>query len=245
MNNIFQKEIFFTYSDFDIYDNIFISSILKCFQDIAGEHADILGCGYEEMKSKGIIWIVVRAKLDIYSQPKEKQLLILETKVKKIRGISIEREFSIRDKFSNELIVSGQYVWCLASIEKRNLIKPTSLVQPDVFDENYIYSDSLKALPNFNHEDKSKKEFAVNYTDLDHNLHMNNCKYADLIQNTIETKLDNFISSYEIDYEKEICKNETINLFYQMNEDESFILKAINSNNEVNFKARIKFRQKF
>ena len=37
-------------NDFDCHDNILMSTVLDLFQGVAGDHANLLGIGFEEFK---------------------------------------------------------------------------------------------------------------------------------------------------------------------------------------------------
>ena len=52
-----KKNIRFTDTDFDEKGNIRASSLMFHFQEIAAEHADQLGIGYDELIKDNMIWV--------------------------------------------------------------------------------------------------------------------------------------------------------------------------------------------
>ena len=67
-NRLWQNEYRLRASDFDKYNRIRLSSVLDLFQDAAGQHADLLGVGFERMLERHYLWVLVRIKLQIISQ---------------------------------------------------------------------------------------------------------------------------------------------------------------------------------
>lgn len=242
MNNYYEKEIKLYDLDFDAYDNLNPSSCLKCFQNVSGEHAELLNCGYEKMKELGIVWIVVRTKVDIYSSPTLNNNLIVSTKVKKIHGISVDREYALKDKDSNKIYATGQSMWCLMSFKDRKLVKPTMLKDPDEFDSNFIYNSSLNSIFDIDiNKSLNYKDYTIQFIDIDHNFHLNNCKYADYVLNTINPPKDKRVKTIEINYEHEILKNENIRIYYQKTHTNEYTLKAVDNNGSLRFKAYLIF----
>lgn len=62
---IYKEERKFVYSDYDINDDVLMSHIAEIFQDIAGNHSEFLGCGYGAVKSKDMIWVLAKSKIDV------------------------------------------------------------------------------------------------------------------------------------------------------------------------------------
>lgn len=245
MNNYYEKKINLSDLDFDAYDYLNPFACLKYFQNISGEHAELLNCGYETMKSLGIVWIVVRTKIDINSSPNLNTNLIISTKVKKIRGISVDREYIIKDANTDKVYVTGQSMWCLMSFKNRKLEKPTILKEPDVFDTNYIYKNSLRTISDFDIQNSNDyKSYTIPFVDIDHNLHLNNCKYADYVINTINPTKERKVKSLEINYEHEIIQNEHIRIYYKEIAFNQYLLKALDDNDSIRFKASIIFDKK-
>lgn len=238
----FIEEKSFAYSDFDIDDNILISHVAQVFQDIAGDHSEILGCGYEKMKSQDIIWVLAKNKIDVLTNPKVGQQLLIETSIKKPHGLIYERELVIKDKQTNKILITGISNWVLASLSTRRLVRAKTPIYPSDLEEiEPVYQEHLKTLPNLEISKDSKpfKE-SVHFVDLDHNRHMNNCRYCDVITNAISPRNGKRISSLEIDYEKECVEGETLNVFLLKNGENEGYTFAFKEENVLIFKGYYK-----
>ena len=63
MKYLWEKEYTLRASDFDRYLRIKPSSVLELFQDAAGQHAEEIGVGYEEMAKRSYAWVLTKVKL--------------------------------------------------------------------------------------------------------------------------------------------------------------------------------------
>ena len=235
----YSKTIRLGYECFDTYDRVFPSKYLSLFQDVAGEHAELLGCGYSALKSQGMMWIVARSRLDVIEDPRENEPLILTTRVKRPLGLIFEREYEVRRASDSSLLAAGLSSWCISNIVTRRLVRPRDIPYPDSFPESFIYSTSLKAIPDFETEGDPVFSRRVNFTDLDHNRHMNNCRYADILEDAVSTKENQRFKSLEIDFERECVEGDTLSVFLsEKNEKGERFALAERQDGELSFKAR-------
>lgn len=235
----YEEEKSFAYSDFDIDDHILLSHVAQVFQDIAGDHSQALGCGYEKMKAQDIIWVLARNRIDVLENPKVNRLLTVETSIKKPLSLIYERELIIKDKESGKTLITGISNWVLASLSTRRLIRPKTPVYPlDLEDVESLYKEHLKTLPTLK-TDPALLPFKerVHFVDLDHNRHMNNCRYCDVLTNALSPKNDERISSLEIDYEKECVEGEELSVHLLKENETSGYAFSYNENNVLVFKA--------
>ena len=70
------------------------------------------------------------------------------------------------------------------------------------------------------------------FTDLDHNGHVNNIKYADMILNSINLNENDNIKLFEIDYIKELKKGNSITTYYKK-ENNIILVKGISNENII------------
>lgn len=238
----FAENLSFSYSDYDVNDFVFPSKYLQVFQDIAGDHADIIGCGYEAFKAKNLIWVIARARLDIMGNPDVGEPLVLSTKVKKPEGIVFEREMYLRGRDSGKIYATGISGWCVCNMTTRRLERPSAVPYPQSFAENYTYSNRLTALPLFDTTGMKPYEYRVGFVDLDHNRHMNNCKYADALENAVSPQPGQRFKSLEIDFEKEAVEGENLSIFVSPKcADGTFGVQAKKENGNLSFKASFAF----
>ena len=69
MKNLYVKKFNLRTSDFDCHKKILPSAVLDLFQTVAGEHAIALGCGFDALFEKNLLWVLVRTRFEVIKQP--------------------------------------------------------------------------------------------------------------------------------------------------------------------------------
>ena len=211
-------------SYFDVNDKITIKSILNIFQDAASYHASKIGVGYEEMLEKNLYWVLSRIKFDILQQPKIDEEVIIKTWPLEKGRIDFDRDMKISSK-EGEVLIIGTSKWCVINSSTRMLERTDNInyigeICPDI---NYTDKFNKIILPNeeknfmFNHK--------VQFSDLDHNQHMNNTNYANLVLNACERKT---ISHFEINFINESKLNDEITVSLIKQENEEYVIGTNN-----------------
>lgn len=231
----YTEEKVLSYSDFDMNDQILFSHIAALFQDVAGNHSQSLGCGYETMKAKDMIWIIARARIDVIKQPMVAKPILVETIAYKPQGLIFDRQFFVKDKETGEVLITGITSWCIASLSTRRLVRPS--IDTNSFEQidELPYKRLLK-LPDIDYSQSTPYEHTVQFVELDHNRHMNNTHYLDIATNMIRMENDNEITSMEINYEKECSFKDTMKVYLSSKDD--FVIATNKETNLVIFKVR-------
>lgn len=194
------------------------------------------------MKDQDIIWIIVRSHIDVIKNPSVAKTVIIETTAYKPSGLIFDREFVIKDKETGEILVTAMTNWCLASLTTRRLVRPSIDIYPFTDDrQSSLYKEKLKSLPNINKEEliliNNQK---VEFIDLDHNRHMNNCRYLDIVTNTVlSSNTNEYISKLDINFEKECSQHDLLNIYQQkIDESNGYVVAINNATNSIVFKAK-------
>ena len=207
-------------SYFDQNNNLSAKSILSIFQDVASIHAEEIGIGYEQMLKQNIYWMLSRVRFDIKKQPTLNQVVIVETWPHQKGRIDFDGDMKI-SSLDGETLIVAQSKWCVIDTINRMLQRTDNI--------NY----NGECLPNKNYEDKFVKvslpeqeptykySHNVSFCDLDHNGHMNNTNYANLVLDTIHNKLYNH---FEINFVSECLENDKIDIYYTNNENGEYVV---------------------
>lgn len=194
---------------FDEYDQIKPSAILDLFQDAAGIHANLIGVGFDDMVNRGYYWILVRTEFEIIKNPKPLSKVKIATWPHQKSRIDANREYAILDSDDN-LLVKGISKWVVININTRRLSRLDDINYNGEYYNINNYVDIAKIkLPEacFKHV----YTYKVCKKDIDHNKHMNNSKYADIIFEVYDNR--NPIKNMTIEYIKESKKDDIIDLY--------------------------------
>ena len=203
-----QMEFVTTVADLDFRDRLKPSSILQFFQDIAIEHANILGFGLETLLPQNCFWVLTKVSAEILSSPKMYERIKIVTYPRTPAPVEATRDYYIYDSNDN-LIVRGTSKWCILDIASK-MIRRTMPFFSHLEGANFYPNDAiaggctrLKA-PERGGDDMGELE--VRITDMDRNRHMNNARYADVILNfeDIAWLDDKSVSKFEVNFLSEM-----------------------------------------
>ncbi|MGL4949075.1 MAG: hypothetical protein ACRC5M_01745, partial [Anaeroplasmataceae bacterium] len=150
--------------------------------------------------------------------------------------IDFNREYLLED-INGNLLIKGISKWVIVDINTRKLARTDKIDFEGEYHNVSLYNDVDKIkidIPN-------NKEFCFQYivknSDIDHNCHMNNARYASLVFDSINMS-NNLISFFQIDHIKETKLNDKIDV-YKFN-SEGFTFNIAYSNDEVVFISKCK-----
>ena len=205
------------------------SSILDLFQTEASLHANILNLGYFDMLKKNLLWIVSYQEIDIVGKlPEYCDEVIVSTWPHERKRLEYVREYEIKDSNGN-LLVSGIASWFTIDINKRTLVRDDNVEFVGEYYPNTNYPDFRRRKIQLSSNPNSIKwDYQVTYTDLDHNGHMNNAKYLDVIYNKHINDLSK-IKKIIIAFNHEAKLGEIINMEYYSDNNEHYYIGYVNS----------------
>ena len=211
-------------SYFDKNDRLSVKSILNIFQDVAANHAEILNIGYEKMLSKNLFWVLSRIKFDIIVSPVPNQKVFVKTWPHQKGKIDFDRDMLIVDENEN-VLVKATSKWCVIDCKTRQLARTDGIDYAGEIlqDKNYEEKFNKITLPNTQYE--KMFDYQVMFSDLDHNGHMNNTNYANLVTNCVENKK---ISHFEINFLNECVFNDIINVYKLWENNEEYVFGKVN-----------------
>ena len=210
-------------------ENIFLT-----MQETAGVHAERLGAGYEDLKAKGITWVLIRATLKMEKYPDSKTIVKVTTWPEKVRGLLFPRFFTFQDE-KGFLMGTASTIWALMDIEARTLVVPAaknvSVATPA---EGPLKIDP-PAKVKMPEGEIIESTISPQYSDLDINNHVNNSKYIDWFCNQIplETHARGTLSEISVSYSREIRSGSAVKL--EFSQDGNDLRMAGKENDQVCF----------
>ncbi len=217
---IFSKTFSLTAGDFDCYDRIKPYAILNYFQEIAGVHSVILKAGYEDLFAQNKIWVLLKTRYRIKSQPHLSQSVKITTWPLPVDKIYYGREYLIQDEDDNVLI-EGSSIWAMINLKTETVTLekwkfPGTFVKQRLFEDKMIKDTSpAYAMKAGSHP--------VMPSEIDHNRHMNNAMYANIIYDTLDPGDQEEIRQMEIHFESQAKKGMIIEVFQKDTEIGKFV----------------------
>ena len=245
MENYLQHEqkIIVTVNDTDFLGQIKPSAIMGYFQDIAVEHAEKIGVGYDVMRDKNMGWVLIRMSYRIIRNPLIGESLTIKTFPEKPRTADANRGYYIYDK-NNNLIILGSSKWCVIDLSTHRLQKCVPLFtryDDSLFIPSQPFEGANPKLAEFTSLLENPINFKVNVTDLDRYLHMNNARYGDVVLNTCGAEMlkNNWISSFDANFMSQLFISDIYTAYKEHNGNTTNIEVRKEENNIIAFRAQI------
>jgi len=219
MKAVFTNEKYVGVSDCDSASRMSIPATFETFQDIAAQHAELLGVGGLAMQKRNLFWVTLRTRIHFYRRP-------YMTTQAQVTTWPVHPGINRADRFyrmsdSNGVLAEGRTEWCVL-----NTTTGRSDVMEGVFDESIDFSEEM-VLPapyaRFSHDFTAEEEvyaYKVMPSDIDLGRHMNNVAYVRMILNsfTVKELYRMNVSEMEILFMSPCFEGETLKLMRRKTE---------------------------
>ena len=218
MQKTYRKTYQITTNMLDCHDCLKMSTLLDVAQEVAGDHAEELGCGFETMIKQDLIWVIVRNYVEIIKKPINFKEIEVVTYPLKPRFVEFNRETEFYH--DGELFAVSRSTWMLINI------KDFSVKAPDFFkgfdDDLGYFKRRIRKLPVIEKSQLQKvKEVEVLYSMLDHNGHMNNTKYVDFYLDIFRPEFS--VKTLQIEYIKQSFLDDKLSLYIKENDGKRYL----------------------
>ena len=162
-----------------------LSSLFHELQEAAGEASALWHASGEDLAGHGLMWVVVRYEAS-FSQPiLPGESITIKTWAQPFRHMMSQRSYILSDQQGNS-VVTAAGIWTIVDRNTRKMVDPS--VFPVSFpNESVKYSVNRPKAPEktalIHHG-----THVVQPVDLDTNMHMNNTRYFDLVENQLGKK---------------------------------------------------------
>jgi medium-chain acyl-[acyl-carrier-protein] hydrolase len=231
--------------DCDAHTHLRLSSLFEYLQETALHAAETQGIGYRALLKQGYALLISRVKARISQMPLWGETLTVSTWLKGYEPEKVAwQDYVVRDASGNA-IVEATSSWLLIDLKTGKSVPH--------FDNPYRFTEypGLHALPEtidlLEGQGMAEQVLAkhVRYSDLDLNKHVNNCRYADWILDTLslEEIRARPIRSIQMNYLAQIPYDAKVALMRFPAHKHHITVFGINADNpaQVHFQARIGF----
>ncbi|MDA3812019.1 MAG: thioesterase [Spirochaetaceae bacterium] len=200
--------------DADLHNSLKISSIFNYLQDIASQHADMLGVGYNMLQENQIFWVLSWAKVEIKSLPSYGETMKIKTWAKGKERLFYMRDYIIYNDKGDEL-VKATSAWLLLDAKTKRM---TDLSKIGLELPSFPEEHALKEYPgkfNYPMDGATHYDRKIFYSDIDINQHVNNARYIEFILDCYNQNEHNEkkVSSLTIGYKGETHFMDELEIF--------------------------------
>lgn len=240
-----QKEYQIKYCEVDFQDNLKMSSVLSYLEEVACLSADELGFGYEYLKPKGYAFMVSSTVCHFERPIRLSEVVRMVTWPTPPSYVVFEREYQIFSNSGN-LLCNAASRWCLIDWHTGKLLKSTVIDNQDysTYNTQKALENPIWKIPKFDLlEGELKFTLTIANSEYDHNLHVNNTKYADYCINcfSINELEGRFIKEFAISYVRQCKEGQTLRFYLKCGENGEYYAQGVNEMDEIVVQARIVF----
>ncbi len=177
-----EQNISFKEEDFDAKGNIKASALMYAFQEIAAAHAESLGLGFEDLMEKNYIWVLTKLRFEIKEKFVADKDYILRTYPRPRKGVTFFRDYYIYD--GDVMMAVGTSQWCIINFETRR-IERAKIDFDGLFIDHEPFENGIEK---FKVDQDALVQIGVHKVvedDLDDNEHVNNCRYAVMVEDEL------------------------------------------------------------
>lgn len=213
MEKRYQKTYTITTNYLDRFDDLSPKGALDLFQDIAARHAETLGAGFDEMIKKDLMWVIARNHLKYISPLPYGEDVVLETWPLRPTRFYFDRIYRLKS-LSGNLIALGRSRWLIVDRVTRKMQSSSVYSYPLAqCEEDNPFLEDFPTLTKVEPNNSPVLKHEVLRSDIDHNEHFNNTRYADLVYNSLELDQKNGILELYLYYYHELRLGEVLRLF--------------------------------
>ena len=182
MDMIYRKEFYISDLHLDCFRRLKPSVLLYFVQEVATDHAAMLGTDWETLAQKNLFWAVIRHKVQITRLPESGETITLETWPMPTTRVAYPRATIAFDAQGRELFRSTA-LWVLMDTQTRAMVLPgkSGVGVPGIIRELEADSPGSIAPKPLGHTTSR----TVGYSFLDRNGHMNNTRYLDWVDDLL------------------------------------------------------------
>lgn len=173
--------------------------------ELATEHADILGCGFERLQHDGMLWVLSRLAFEMKRMPRLGDKYTISTWIENFNRHFSQRNFEITAA-DGETLGYARSIWVAIDKNTRrpaNLDMLTSLAPTAT--NRACPIEAPRKLRISTSAPASVRNYTFKVSDIDFNRHVNSGRYVELMTNslTLDDYDHNRVARFDIDYKHE------------------------------------------
>lgn len=154
---------------------------------------------------KGLTWIVIQHEITIHRLPQAHEVVRLETEALSYNKFFTYRAYRVVDD-EDRVIVDCETTFAMLDVEARKLVSVDEDVAFDYPMRDGKVTRRNTRLPKHDFTSVEKIPYRVRVSDIDFNMHVNNAKYFDWVQDSLSMGFleEHHVKKIIVKYEKEV-----------------------------------------
>ena len=243
----YNQDFLIKYCDVDFKDELKTSAAFAYLEEVACASADELGFGYAYVKPRGYAFVLSNICCEFLQPVKLGDTIRIKTWPTPPSHVVLGREYQI---FTGDgsLCVNASSRWCLLDIKTGKLLKSEIIDNQDysTYNTTKLFEGLRWKIPSFKPEEGELKfALTIANSEYDHNMHVNNTRYADYCLNcfSIDELSRLQLKRFMIAYVKQVKENETLCFYRKKQADGSYLVHGFNDNGDLVTQSQLWFEE--
>lgn len=242
------KQFQVKYCEVDFKDQLKISTALSYLEEVACSSADELGFGYAFVKPKGYAFMVSNLCIEFLRPVALGEMISVQTWPTPPTYAIFGREYQMLSQ-KGELCVNASSRWCLIDINSGKILQSKEIDNQDysTYNTDKALNDVKWKIPAFSYKETDCRfSLKIAYSEYDHNMHVNNTRYADYCMNCFSVEEMNTLTlkRFCISYVKQCKEGEVLRFYRKQLEEKEYLVQGVNEREETVVLAQITFFDK-
>ncbi|MDE7154484.1 MAG: hypothetical protein K2O00_08625 [Muribaculaceae bacterium] len=220
VNKLYSRQIFVKASHCGPQQDLPLKSLVEEIIDIATEHANELGIGYDYMIEHGAAWVLGRLSMRINRFPACNKTFTLRTWIVNCNPYTSERAVSVIGEDGEE-IGFAITCWVAIDINKRRAMRLDRLFPEGLpIHDNSIMIELSERMAKIT-EPTESREHLFQYSDMDCNRHVTTTRYIEQIVNLHDLEFydTHRVSRFDISFHAETHGGDLVKIVAQQMDD--------------------------
>ena len=240
-----EKQFQVKYCEVDFKDEIKVSTALSYMQEVACSSADELGFGYQFIKPKGYAFMVSGIYCEFLKPIRLGDIITVKTWPTPPSFVIFGREYQMFDSLG-DLLLRASSRWCLVDMATGKILQSKHIDNQDYSTYNTDKAVEVSAwkIPTFTPSDGELKfTLKIANSEYDHNMHVNNTRYADYCLNcfSVDELSRRTLKSFAISYVKQCKEGQTLRFYFKYLENGAYLAHGFNEQDEIVVQSRLEF----
>lgn len=245
----YQEKFKIKYCDTDFKDELKTSVAFSIMEEVAGASAEELGFGYQYLKPKGFAFMVTNICCQFIKPIILGQEIYAKTWPLQPSHVIFGREYRFVNDVG-EVLLNASSRWCLVDMQTGKLLQSKVIDNQDysTYNTARVLENVQWKIPLFPKEEGVMKfTITIANSEYDHNMHVNNTKYADYCFNcfTISELTDKKLKKFSMSYIKQCKEGDVLSFYLKESEEQGqYYVQGYNQLGELVIQASILFENR-
>ena len=241
-----KNEFTIKYCDADFKDEMKLSVALALMEEVACSSADELGFGYAFIKPRGYAFMVTNVCMEFLKPIALGEVAEVKTWPLPPTRATFGREYQFL--LNGEVVINASSRWCLVDVKEGRLLQSKVIDNQDytTYNTTRVMENVVWKIPSFAKEEGELRfKMVVANSEYDHNMHVNNTRYADYCLNcfTIAELSAKRLKKFSITYVKQCKEGDKLYFYRKAVEEDAYLVQGFNANGETVVQGAVYFEE--